>query len=253
MGTKRRIVDEIKTDPGLVPTSIASTNVTGRYFNMQLWRKAKATLHFAAMVAAGTIKVEFLQAKDRAGTSAKAIGSLSAITTLLIGGSVMSIAFATFLATGTVTVTTYKNGVLTGTYVFTAHATTTTIASRQFSISGSDTADGDEFVKCVNDPTYGVPGVFAVNAAGTVSLFCIDDQTVIGMASAPDDGTCVKAYVQGSLIIEVDKAALDVQNGFTWIAAKVTTASATVIAAVSLERFGRFSPTQQVMPSPVTG
>ena len=253
MGTKRRIVDEIKVDPGLVAQSIASTNVTGRYFPMAMWRKVKASVQFAAMVAAGTIKIEFLQAKDRAGASAKAIGSLSAITTLLVGGQVMKVVLATFLATGTITCTLYKNGAVFGTYVFTAHATVTTLASRQFSISGSDTADGDELCKCLNDVTYGLPGCFAVNAAGTVSIYAVDDYTVIGLASSPDDATVVKSTVEGELIIEADKSAFDVQNGFTWVAVKVTTASATVLASATLARFGRFNPVQQSAVAPVTG
>ena len=253
MGSKRRIVDEIKIDPALVAQSLASTNATGRYFPMSMWRKVMATAQFAAMVAAGTVKVEFLQAKDRAGTSAKAIGSLSATSTALVGGQVMKIVFATFLATGTITITTYKNGVLVGTYVFTAHATVTTIASRQFSISGSDTADGDEFCKCFNDATYGVPGCFAVNSAGTVSLYAVDDSTTIGLASSPDDATMVKSTVEGELTIEADKAAFDVQNGFTWVAVKVTTASATVLCSANIARFGRFNPVQQTAIAPVTG
>jgi len=253
MGTKRRIVDEIKIDPALVAQSLASTNATGRYFNMTMWRKVMATAQFAAMVAAGTVKVEFLQAKDRSGTSAKAIGSLSATSTALVGGQVMKLVLATFLATGTITCTLYKNGAVFGTYVFTAHATVTTLASRQFSISGSDTADGDELCKCLNDVTYGLPGCFAVNAAGTVSIYAVDDYTVIGLASSPDDATVVKSTVEGELIIEADKSAFDVQNGFTWVAVKVTVASATVLCSANIARLGRFNPTQQAAIAPVTG
>lgn len=53
-------------------------------------------------------------------------------------------------------------------YTYTAHATTTTAASRQFSVSGTNSQDGDELVTCLNDATYGVPGYTAVNNAGTI-------------------------------------------------------------------------------------
>jgi len=255
MGTKRRIVDEIKFDVALPAQSIASTNVTGDYFDMKNWRKALFHLSFGAMVAAGTIKLEVFQAKDRAGTGTVLITSASAINALLTGMQVGKVTLSTFLATQTITVTTnvYSgSSVVSTAYVFTAHATVTTLASRQFSISGADTADGDELVKCLNDSTYGVPGTFAVNAAGAVTIYCIDDKTTITLASNPDDGTDVKATVKGNLIVEVDKAAMAVPTGFTWLAAKVTTASATVLCSVMLARFGRFNPAQQTMLAPVS-
>ena len=53
---------------------------------------------------------------------------------------------------------------------YTAHASTTTVASRQFSIGGDDTADAAALVTCLNDATYGVPGVTATSALGVVTL-----------------------------------------------------------------------------------
>ncbi|MDD4868524.1 MAG: CehA/McbA family metallohydrolase, partial [Mycobacterium sp.] len=41
---------------------------------------------------------------------------------------------------------------------FTAHATTTTVSARQFSIAGTDAQDAAELATCLNDATYGVPG-----------------------------------------------------------------------------------------------
>lgn len=50
---------------------------------------------------------------------------------------------------------------------FAAHATTTTIASREFSIAGTNTQDAAELATCINDPTYGVPGVTATAIGST--------------------------------------------------------------------------------------
>lgn len=51
---------------------------------------------------------------------------------------------------------------------FTAHATTTTVASRQFSVSGSNTADATELTTCINDATYGLMAS-SVNITATSS------------------------------------------------------------------------------------
>lgn len=73
----------------------------------------------------------------------------------------MILTLATVLAGETVTI----NGL-----TFTAHADTTTPADREFDISGTDTQDAAELVTCINDPTYGVPGVVASSALGVITL-----------------------------------------------------------------------------------
>jgi hypothetical protein len=252
MGTKRRVIDEVKFDVAVRPQSLASTNITGRYFPMDKTKKACFVCQFGQMVAAGTVLLEVFQAKTFLAGSAVLIASASAQGVALRGGQVMTVALATFLATGTITITPYVNNVAGTALVFTAHATVTTKSLRQFSIAGTDTQDGDELVACINDPTYGVPGVFAVNAAGTVSLYCFDEVTTFAVTSAPDDGTCTKATFQGELIVEVAASAISWASGFGWVAAKVTTAGATVICGVTLARFGRFNPVQQSAIAPAS-
>lgn len=53
---------------------------------------------------------------------------------------------------------------------FTAHASTTTTSKREFSIAGNNDADAAALVTCINDATYGVPGVTATAASNVVSL-----------------------------------------------------------------------------------
>ena len=59
---------------------------------------------------------------------------------------------------------------------FTAHATTTTTANREFSISGSDIADAGELVTCLNDTTDGIGlDYLAVdNGDATISIQPLD-------------------------------------------------------------------------------
>ena len=68
---------------------------------------------------------------------------------------------------------------------FTAHATVTTVADREFSISGDDTADAQALKGLINDAVYGVPGVTATGAAAVLTLTADDlDNTTVTVADA---------------------------------------------------------------------
>ena len=69
------------------------------------------------------------------------------------------------------TVTIVKDGT---TYTFTGHATTTTEANREWDIADNNTAAA-AIATCVNDSTYGVPGVTA-SASSAVVSFARDTQ-----------------------------------------------------------------------------
>ncbi len=249
---KGRVIDRVKFDTALVPQSINNTNVTGHYFSMNRWKHAAFHCQFGACAANGFVKLEVFQGKTRAGTSGAAITNAVATSALLTGGSVMKVTLATFLATGTITVTPYINGTAQTALVFTSTAGATDVTTRTFKCAVSDTADGDALVVCLNDPTYGVPGFFAVNAAGVVTLYAIDDRSTVKLASAPDNATDVKAIVEGQLLVEVDASAMTWASGFDHLAAKVTVDTATVVCAVSLARFGRWNPVQQAAVAAVS-
>jgi hypothetical protein len=255
---KQRIMDEIKFDVGLKPTSLASGAATGSYFNMANWRKALFHCKHAAMVAAGTLTLQAMQAKNQAAGSAKVVTNASAVNALLVGGQQMSIVAATLLTGTAITVSLYRVSqptagtaatmtlVLALTYTFAAGANVN--ATRTIGLGANDTAAMANLILLLNDPVVGIVDpltgklvVVATASTVTVTITSIDDNYVFGLASAPDDSTDVKAYVAGQLIVEIDKSALDFANGFTWVAARVTSASATVIADVTLARIGRFS------------
>ncbi|MDR3591576.1 MAG: hypothetical protein P4N41_18120 [Negativicutes bacterium] len=231
-----------KIDIGLVGQTINNTNVIGKYFSMTMYRKALAILSIGAMAATKTAAIEFLQATDAAGTSAKGIPSTAgqaAIATITAnaGVTVATLALASVAAADAVTI----NGL-----TFTAHASTTTIASRQFSAAGTDSADGDELVKCINDATYGVPGVTATNASGTLTLIATDPgEATITITNAA--ATMTPATVQAQGYVEIDVSQLDINNGFVYISPKVTTTSTAGVCAVTLIRSdGRFEPVQKM-------
>jgi hypothetical protein len=254
MGSKQRIIDEVKFDVGLVPQSLASTNATGYYNGMQLWNKAAFICQYGPLATTGTVKLEVFQAKDLIGTSGALITSASAITNateITHVAAVKQITLATFIATATITVTAYINQVAQTGITYTAHATTTTIASRQFSISGSDTADAVEFCKCANDAGYGTPGIYWWPTAGAIHGQATDPWTTFTITCSVDDGTDTRLEPFGQLIVEVDRSAMSWSTGFYYLAPKVTT-TATVLCGVTMVRKGRYSaPVQQTDIAPV--
>lgn len=245
---RTRINEDVKIDSGLASQALNNTNATGKYFPIGDYGLVCAILNGGAMAATKTTKLELLQAKDTAGTGAKGIPSdasqlASAEITANVLVTELTVTLATFLAGGTVTV----NGI-----VFTAHATTTTKSARQFSIAGTDTQDAAELVSCINDPTYGVPGVVASNAAGVVTLKAIvPGETVVTAASTPDDATCVKATIQAQSFVEIDSKKIDKKNGFNHIAVKVTTTANSNVAVTMLRGNARYTPEQKVGASAV--
>ena len=245
---KVRISEDVKLDIGLVSQALNNTDATGKYHPVKDYSRICAILNGGAMAATKTTKVELLQAKDNGGTDSKGIpttGTQAAVAEITANALVTecTVTLATFLDGGTITI----NGL-----VFTAHATVTTPANREFSIAGSDTQDAAELVICINDPTYGVPGVKASNAAGVVTLISEEPgEVVITIASNPDDGTCVKATVEAQAFVEIDTRQLDKKNGFSHVAAKVTTTANSNVAVALLRGNARYTPVQKVGASAV--
>lgn len=244
-----RILSEIsKIDIGLVSQALNNTNATGKYHSMKNTTRLLATLSAGAMLKTKTTKLELLQATDAAGTAVKGIPTTvgqaaEALITALALATELSIALATFLADGIITI----NGL-----AFTAHATVTTPANREFSISGSDTQDGDELCVCINDPTYGVPGVTASNAAGTVTLVATEPgEKLITVSSVPDDGTVTKTTTKAQAFVELDVSKMDINNDFDHVAVKVTTTANTHVAVGFSRGEQRFTPAQKVGASKV--
>lgn len=230
-----RLIDELKIDVGYKPTSLASTVGTGPYFPVKDSRKIAFLVNAASMVTGASVAAQVMQATDAAASDAKVV--TNAVATITADTKVKSatVTLATLLAGSTVVI----NGL-----TFTAHASTTTYADREFSISGDDTADAAALVLCINHATYGVPGVLASSAAGVVTLTATEPGenyiTVVGTAI-----TGVAATTSADAVVEIDASELDTNNGFDHVAIRLTTASGTVIVGAMLVRGGmRYTPTQ---------
>ena len=240
---KQRITEEIKVDIGLASQALNNSNATGKYHPIKDYPKIAAVLSGGAMAATKTSKIELLQASDNAGTASKGIPTTAAQEALAeIAANAlvteMTITLATFLVAGIITINDLD---------FTAHVDTTTVADREFDISGSDTLDAAELCVCINDPTYGVPGVTATSALGVVTLVATEPgEEVITVSSVPSDATCVLATIEAQAYVEIDTRKIDKAEDFTHVAVKVTTTADTVVAAELLRGNARYSPDQKV-------
>jgi hypothetical protein len=220
--------EEMKVDCGLPPTSLATANATGAYYSLAEFRKAIAILNVADMAKTKTCKIEVFQGKNSAGGSGALLAGATATITANVNVAALTLALSTVLATHTIII----NGLS-----FLADAATTTVADREFSIAGgTDTLDGDELCTCINDPTYGVPGVTAVNDAGTITLTATDPGAVAITAAQGVGATITVATLRAVAYVEVD--ALTLSDDFTHVACKITT-SDTIIAGAVLLRGGK--------------
>lgn len=229
-----KLFEELKVDIGLKPTSLATSNATGEYFSLADYRKAIAILQVAAMAATKTAKIEVYEATNAEAGSAQLLPSATCTITANTLVASMTLTLATVLNSHTVTI----NGLL-----FTAHTDTTTVADREFSISGNDTADATELCVCINDPTYGVPGVTAESAVGVVTLSSTVPGAVV-FTCTETGATITLATLMAEAYVELDALALTAS--FTHVACKVTTDATIVVGAMLLRGGQRKGITQQV-------
>lgn len=232
MGNK--MYEGFKIDVGLAPVSL-NGNATGVYYNLADYRKAIAVLQVGAMAASFTAKIEVFQGINAAGGSGALLAGATITANTLVTS--LKLTLATVLNTHTIIV----NGL-----TFTAHTDTTTVASRQFSISGTDTADGDELCTCLNDATYGIAalGLTATNNAGVVTIVSTVPGAVLVTAAQGVGATVTVATLSAQSYVEVE--ALSLSDNFTHIACKVTTDSAQVISTTLLRGGQRVGITQKV-------
>ena len=104
---------------------------------------------------------------------------------------------------------------------FTAHATTTTVANREFSISGNDIADAGTLTTCLNDATYGMVGATATdNGDATITIqmdvHLQDDGMLAPTGTAIDNSTIVAVELNNRVAIAGDWSAQSSYVGRTY-------------------------------------
>ena len=230
----QKIFEDIKFDIGLVSQAINNSNVTGKYHPLAEHRKVLAILSGGAMAKTKTTILQLYQATNAEAGSAKVITVGTCTITANINSTHLQVTLATVLNTETITI----NGLL-----FTAHTDTTVLADRQFSIATGDAESAVELCLCINDPTYGVPGVLAESTLGVVQLTSESPgETLITAVST--DATFTVVTVEAQSYVEIDPLILDLT--FTHIACKVTTTADTNVAVVLIRGLSRKKITQKV-------
>lgn len=229
-----RLHEQMKLDIALLPMALNNTNATGRYFDMKAHKRALFVLMGGAMAATKTTKIEVFEAQDAAGA-----GPAQALT-----GATCTITANGLVTKATVALDTVLNGetITINGLTFTAHTDTTTAADREFKIDGDNTADAEALAGLINDPVYGVPGVVASAVTGTITLVAHESgETTITIET--EDSTFTVATVEAIAFVEVE--AYDLSEGFTHVAAKVTTTANSVVAVALLRAPARELPVTQ--------
>lgn len=234
----RQLNEGLKVDVAM-QIALNNTNATSRFFNLAEYGRALFVLTCGALAATKTCALQLVEATDGGGTGAQDITGKLATITANAKVSKATIALATVLNGEAVTI----NGL-----TFTGHTDTTTPADREFAISGDNTADAEALAGLINNATYGVPGVTAAAAAGTITLTVTDPGSTY-LTIASEDATFTIATVEAVAFVEVDASELDLADGFSHVAAKVTSTGNGTVGVTVLRGDARFTPTQYVAAS----
>ncbi|MBA7489817.1 hypothetical protein ES702_00351 [subsurface metagenome] len=219
-----RLYEELRISTALEPQSIASTNVTGKYFSMKEYRSALAILNVGNITAGGTVALQIMEAKTERAGSAQALTSFLATIAANVKVQSLSITCVGGVADDELIIT--VGGVA---YTFTGKAAED-LDAQEWDASGDDSADAASIVNCVNATLAGK--VYASAAAGVVTLIAENGFYIEAISETGSFTTF--ATLSGVAYIWLN--GLDLTDEFLFIAAKVTTASNTGICGVVLIR-----------------
>jgi len=234
-----KLLSEInKVDIAIVPASINGES-TGTYYNMGLRNKALFVWEVGAMAAAVTSVGQVMQAQDAAGTGAKVVTNNAATITANTKVAAATLTVDTVVATNKVTI----NGL-----TFEA-AAAADLANRKFAVGADNTACAASLAAAINHATAGVPGVTATAALAVVTL-AVDEPGEQTITIADAAATITPATLRAIGYVECDTAFLD--EGFNYVALRVTNSAAAQTGAILVRGENRYSPlTNQVAAAKV--
>jgi len=219
-----RAYEDLKVNIGLLPQSLASTNATGKYYNMAEYREAMAILTVGNITAAGTAALQIMEAKTEAAGSAQALTSFVATIAANVKVASLSITCVGGVVDDTVVITVGGTA-----YTFTGKAAEDT-AAQEFKADGDDTADATSIVNCVNVTLAGK--ITATNALGVVTLVADDGYYIEAISETGAFTTFATLSAQSYVYLD----SMDLTALYPWIACKVTTAGNTGICNAVLIR-----------------
>ena len=232
------VAEKVKIANAMLPVSVNSASTTHKFFPMAgFHRVAFHVVGVAASIAnAVTMRLQTMQATNSAGTGAKVITNNAATATVPVKVIAANVTLLNAVVGSVITI----NGL-----TFTG-AAATDATKREFIASGDDAADVTALVACINDATYGVPGVTAADGTANSIDLTVDEpgETTITIS---DESAAVFTPIATALeaIVEVDASNLDIAGGFDHIGCLVTTNAAITCSTTAIFD-PRYSPGQQV-------
>jgi len=221
-----REYESLKINMGLVPQSIASSNVTGKYYSMAEFRTALAVLTVGNITAGGSASLQIMEAKTEAAGDAQALTSRVATIAANVKVAKMTITLASGAAGDTITIV--INGV-SKTYT---GASSADVAAGEFAAAGDDSADAASLLLCMNHATNGLVGVTCTVASAVITIVADDGYYIDSVAETGSFTTFLTTEAVGYVWLD----GLELTDDYTHIACKVTTASNTGICGVTLLR-----------------
>jgi hypothetical protein len=243
------VSERYKIDLGMVGQTINNSNVTGPYYDMAGYRKAIAICTDGASAINKSTQLEWLQATALAGTGAKVVKQVNATSgTESKALSTAAAAAVTKVTECTITASSIGAGetITINGVTFTAHATATTAANREFKIDGTDAQDATALYGLLINATYGVPGLtFVDSTSGAITVSVSDPGTNYITISTDAITHFVLATTKQILYSEIDISDLDIGGGFQYVAPKVTKAGNGIVSVVVLREVGNYGPPAQ--------
>lgn len=219
-----RLLEENKIDVALKPTSLATTNATGSYFNLVGYGKALFACSAAAIAATKTVVWQVMEAKSGIAGGAQALTALTATITANTAVKSATVAASTVIATDALVI---NDGTKSQSYL--CKTSGAVAASGEFNVGVSDTLTMDNLVTAIHTCQ---PGLYAVNTTGTV-LVVARDPGNRKITITTDDTTLTIATVDALALIEVDAGQLT--STYTHVAIRATT-DATIVCSAMLVR-----------------
>ena len=232
------IVESTKLDCAVYP-QVGGTSVTGEYFRMDKYAKALFTAQVRGQHDGDSLTFAVYEATDATGSDAQQLG---ATITMAQGIKVThaTITCTSVSAADTLIITPYTftgQGALTaGTALTFTAGTSESLADRQFDQSGTDTACGTSLAACINDATYGVPGVLATADSGTVTLTMTEPGDGAFTYVESDAATLVATDCIQQATFEVAVQDMDRSDDFTHVGARFASIETDVTTSCSLVR-----------------
>lgn len=231
------VAEKVKIANAMVPVSVNGASTTHKFFPMNAYhRVCFHVIGAAASIAnAVTMILQTMQATDAAGTGAKVVTNNAATATVPVKVIAANVTLANAGAGSVITI----NGL-----TFTG-AAATDATKREFAAGGNDAADVLALVSCINDATYGVPGVTAAGGAGNSIDLTVDEPGETTITISDESAVFTPIATALEAIVEVDASNLDIAGGFDHVACRVTTSAAITCSTTAIFD-PRYSPGQQV-------